>query len=258
MKHWTRTYRTHADVIFQVDADVYQNVHLTRREVDKVANLLARTGAALEGAVLDLACGTGRHSIEMATRGCTVTGMDRSPRFIIRARHAAGRLPIQFVLGDMRNLDREFHSRSFSKVTLLGNSFGFFDDSTNRHILQQIHEVLKRGGYFVFDGCDRALFLRELKPYDFFVVQTPSFGKVLDERWRAWYPKENLLKCRKRHSAGDEVLLDTTYELRLYELSEFSLLVRELGFRLACMDAFMSEADVGAMSSRMFFVCQKP
>jgi trans-aconitate methyltransferase len=56
--------------------------------------------------VLDLPCGTGRHSLEFS-RGYDVTGVDRTAAFIEKAQSAARRAPgAQFEVGDMREHSR--------------------------------------------------------------------------------------------------------------------------------------------------------
>jgi SAM-dependent methyltransferase len=52
---------------------------------DEVSRILALTKCT-GGSVLDLCCGPGRHSIELARRGFQVTGVDRSPFLLAKAR----------------------------------------------------------------------------------------------------------------------------------------------------------------------------
>src|SRR4051812_21568486 len=71
---------------------------------DVVALLDLQPGAA----VLDLPCGWGRHSVELAKRGMRVTAVDRTADYLERARAAAreAKVHIEFVHDDMRRFSR--------------------------------------------------------------------------------------------------------------------------------------------------------
>ncbi len=73
----------------------------TRAEADFLERTLGK-----KRRLLDVPCGNGRHSLELARRGCRMTGVDLSPEFIAEARSAAKaeRLRAEFVVGDMRRL----------------------------------------------------------------------------------------------------------------------------------------------------------
>ena len=64
----------------------------TKRQVDFVIQKLHLKGGEK---VLDLACGYGRHSLELARRGFSVTGVDITPAYIQFAREEARRQGLQ-------------------------------------------------------------------------------------------------------------------------------------------------------------------
>mgnify|MGYP001606251556 CR=1 FL=1 len=78
------------------------------REAAGVARLFRRHGVAKGARILDLCCGIGRHSVPLASRGYSVTGIDLSPTFLSAARRyaASRRVPrrAQFLEGDFLNL----------------------------------------------------------------------------------------------------------------------------------------------------------
>lgn len=100
--------------------------------------------------VLDLCCGTGRHSFELARRGALVTGLDATQEYLAQARRAAHKTvnPV-FVRGDMRRLA---FNGEFDAVVNLWTSFGYFEDpSDDLRSLRGAARALKPGGLFLID-----------------------------------------------------------------------------------------------------------
>jgi SAM-dependent methyltransferase len=104
--------------------------------------------------VLDLACGTGRHSLLLAKRGFEVTGLDYSKSYLREAAATArkSRTRIRFVHGDMKELDRHFQPHEFELVVSLYNSFGYFSSRRDDlKMLKAVHRVLAAGGLLVLN-----------------------------------------------------------------------------------------------------------
>lgn len=116
----------------------------------QVSQILALAGVT-GGAVLDLCCGPGRHAVELARRGFRVTGVDRSPFLLERAREradAAG-TAVEWVMDDMREFRRP---AAFDLACNLFTSFGYFDrEEDNLRVLRNVLESLRDGGTFVMD-----------------------------------------------------------------------------------------------------------
>lgn len=123
----------------------------TALEVDEV---LRQAKIKEPCSVLDLACGEGRHSIELAQRGFDVIGLDYAKNFldVAKIRAQMHKLEIGFVRGDMKETSKHFEKNSFDLVVSLYNSFGFFDKrSDDLKTLKEVSKVLKPGGYFVIN-----------------------------------------------------------------------------------------------------------
>jgi SAM-dependent methyltransferase len=117
---------------------------------DEVTRLLALTQCA-GGSVLDLCCGPGRHSVELARRGFKVTGVDRSPFLLEKAReHAANAgASVEWVRQDMRDFLRP---ASFDLACSLFTSFGYFEDEQDDlRVLRNIYESLKENGVLIIE-----------------------------------------------------------------------------------------------------------
>ena len=105
--------------------------------------------------VLDVPCGNGRLSLELAARGFQLTGVDISEGFLEEARSAAAKLQLKitFEHREMRDLPWQ---GGFDGVFCFGNSFGFLDDDGNADFLKAIYHVLKPGRRFVLDAASVA------------------------------------------------------------------------------------------------------
>jgi SAM-dependent methyltransferase len=98
--------------------------------------------------VLDLGCGAGRHSVELASRGFEVTGIDLSAASICRASSTPAP-NLMFLRRDMR---RPFGAKAFDVVFNLFTSFGYFEGQADHlKVVRNIARALKPGGTLVLD-----------------------------------------------------------------------------------------------------------
>jgi len=101
--------------------------------------------------ILDIGCGTGRHSIELTKRGYTITGIDLSDSMLARAREKAEKqgLKIDFLKHDARNLP---FSNEFGLVIMLcEGAFPLMEtDEMNYEILRNATKSLTEHGKFIF------------------------------------------------------------------------------------------------------------
>jgi SAM-dependent methyltransferase len=123
----------------------------TAAEVDFLEAALAPPAG---GAVLDVACGYGRHAIGLARRGYRVTGVDFNAQYLEaagREASAAG-ADATWVRADMRALPFE---REFDGAYSYFTSFGYFSDEENERVLAGVARALKPGGRFLLDVINR-------------------------------------------------------------------------------------------------------
>ena len=102
--------------------------------------------------LLDVPCGNGRLSLELARRGYRVTGVDISEEFIEEARALAtntGETPVpQFILGDMRTIEG---ADVYDGGYCFGNSFGFLAYADMEKFLNGVARALKPGARFIIE-----------------------------------------------------------------------------------------------------------
>jgi SAM-dependent methyltransferase len=135
----------------------------TPLEVDQALVLLGLNAGA---AVLDLGCGPGRHSLELARRGYGVTGVDRTAYFLEMARTAAKHeeLDVEFVQADMLSFKR---TNSFEGAISLFTSFGYFEEAAeNLQVLKNIYHSLKPGGKLLLETIGKEVLARVFQERD--------------------------------------------------------------------------------------------
>ena len=139
------------EVLFENYAEKYDNEVFTQGtigECDFIENEISRDRSLK---ILDVGCGTGRHSIELSKRGYTVTGIDLSESQLARAREKAksANLTIDFRKQDARDLP--FNAEFDVAMMLCEGGFPLMEtDEMNFEILKNVAKSLKIGGKFIF------------------------------------------------------------------------------------------------------------
>lgn len=101
--------------------------------------------------ILDIGCGTGRHSIELTKRGYNITGIDLSESLLKRAKEKALKenLNINFQKQDARHLT--FKNEFDLSIMICEGAFSLMEtDEMNFQILRNVSEALKENGKLIF------------------------------------------------------------------------------------------------------------
>ncbi len=179
--------------------------------------------------ILDIGCGTGRHSIEMTKRGYNVTGIDLSESQLQRAaeKAAAEGLNITFLRHDARSLP--FSGEFDVAIMLCEGGFPLMEtDEMNFEILRSAAKALKKSGRFIFTT------LNGLFPLYHSVQQ---FCEDTSGEGNATYHSNtfNLMTFRDHNITefedddGNKKTLDCNE--RYYVPSEITWLLKSLGFK---------------------------
>lgn len=101
--------------------------------------------------VLDMACGSGRHSVSLAAQGAEVTGIDSSKSMILAAENYAKEQGVtpDFIVADMEKV-KEAVEGVFDLIICLGNSLALLNDiDTLKQVVKETFHLLREGGSFV-------------------------------------------------------------------------------------------------------------
>jgi len=176
--------------------------------------------------ILDLACGQGRHAIELAKKGYNITGLDYSDYLLKVARERAGKenVRINFVKGDMRNIPFE---NEFDAVYNFFTSFGYFSDEENFKVLKEINKCLKKGGKFLIDSSNPIRVIKELMPQTWFEVENRIYCL---EKSEIDYINMRIKLERVILRNGKEIDRKVHY-VRVYTPAELSYLMKLAGLK---------------------------
>lgn len=105
--------------------------------------------------VLDIACGTGFHSVTLKADGFQVTAADGAPNMLVQTRQNAQRLGIddlRIVEAEWTRLGESFAGEQFDAVICLGNAFThLFDEGDRSKALSEMYKLLTRDGIAIID-----------------------------------------------------------------------------------------------------------
>jgi SAM-dependent methyltransferase len=207
--------------------------------------------------MLDLCCGMGRVSLELARRGFAVTGVDLCPAYLETAREDAAyeNLDIEFVRADARSFRRPGF---FDAAVNLYISFGYFEDSAGDLLLaRNVYESLKSGGSFIIETLGKEIAVRDFVEAEWFeragytvlthYAPLDSWTR-LENRW-ILIGKEDGPRAGKR--------LERTFTQRLYAASELRALLLEAGFSRVDLYGGWDESPYDRRASRLIAAARK-
>jgi SAM-dependent methyltransferase len=222
----------------------------TLREVEFISDAL-RLGPGAE--ILDIACGYGRHAIELVQRGYSVTGLDLSLPLLLRAADEAKRraLSVNFVHADMREMAFE---KQFDGAYSMLTSFGYFDEDTNLRVAERIGRALKPGARFLLDVVNRDYVVSDLPVR----VWWEGTGCVVLEEVDFNFHTSRIVTHRSI-VFEDGRQLEQEISVRAYSLHEIGRLLRQAGFRVIDVSGGLNTKGqfFGNVSRSLLIVAEK-
>ncbi len=148
--------------------DAYLRNAFTKGTEQEVAFLVDALALEPGMRVLDAGCGPGRHALALARLGIDVVGVDLSPDFIAQARADAHDLPVEFRIGDVREID---DVEAFDAVICLcQGGFGLLGGGeAELAVMERFATALRPGGRLALTAFS-----------SYFVVRHQEAGETFD------------------------------------------------------------------------------
>ena len=221
----------------------------TEKETDFIENIVETRAL-----VLDLCCGTGRHSILLSKRGLKIIGLDLSPNLLKIARKNMIKNGAAFpiIRGEMQYLP--FREEVFEVTINMFTSFGYLpSEKEDIRSLKEILRTLKQNGLFLLDIANREHLLQVFKRKDW--GEFPSFymreRRTLD------------LDGTKLHS--EWILIDKStreerifsHNLRLYKLPQLKKMFEDTGFVIESIYGDYENRNFDPDSQRLIILARR-
>lgn len=233
----------------KTDGDVVDDQRITSSEIDRIIEILHLEP---DQKILDLCCGQGRHTLELARRGYNAEGLDQSHYLIQRARSTAKKeeLSVRFREGDARRLP--YRTDTYDVVLVLGNSFGYLDSvEEDLRILTELRRILKPWGRVLLDVADGEYLKEHFQPRSWEWIDRTMF--VCRERSLS-LDAQRLISREVITDVNKGVVADQFYAERLYTPDALRRLLERAGFSSITFHEIATESqrnqDLGMMECR--------
>jgi SAM-dependent methyltransferase len=171
------------DFFHGVAVDLWRKAVPPGQAVAEVEFLVEALACPPGSHLLDVPCGFGRHSLELARRGYRMTGIDISEESIAQARASAAAedLEVEWLLGDMRRVPGE---AAYDGAFCFGNSFGYLEWPDMEAFVAGVARALRPGARFVVEtGMAAESILPRHQERESF--QIDDIHMTIDSRYRA-------------------------------------------------------------------------
>ena len=221
----------------------------TCNEVDHIVSSCDLTQNA-DAHIIDIGCGIGRHSIELAARGYSVTALDFSANHLKTARQRAAdeHVRVDFVSHDCR--EESFfhdHAKSFDVALCLYDVVGSFPkQSDNLRIVENAYDALRPGGLFFLSVMNYDLTKNLAKPkFIGSIEQNPrilldlkpsqtmqSSGDVFNPEYYAVDEDTHIIYRKEQFANDGRIPAEYVIRDRRYTKSEICHIVESVGFEI--------------------------
>lgn len=201
----------------------------TESEVNRALNMLRPRGGER---ILDLACGSGRHAIELAPRGFEVVGADISAELIeIANRDAAAEpdLQVSFARADLRELP--FEAEFDLVLNLNDGAIGYLEsDEENLRTFELISRALRPGGRNLVQ-LPNVLYAKENLPQRSWIPSS-TMVELVEHRWNKRDSYMEGIMIAARFGEVLENLDGIEFRQRLYSADELRQIYASVGMEL--------------------------
>ncbi len=203
------------------------------------------------GKVLDLCCGPGRHTYELAKKGYQVTAVDRTPYLLNKAREycVSRQKNIEFVEEEMLHFCREDH---YDLVINIFTSFGYYEnEKDNYKVLENIYNSLVRGGKLVIDLAGKEIIAKSYHTTGFSELDNMTMveKRFIHDGWHK-ITNEWILMREGRYTKHQ-------FSIFVYSGHELKSLLQQAGFKHVVLYGDWDKRSYDQNARRLIAIAEK-
>lgn len=203
---------------------------------------------------LDLGCGTGNLTVELANRGIEMTGVDLSEDMLMVAREKSEGKDILYLNQDMTEFEL------YGTVDFIVSSLDCVNYITDKRdllkVMKLVNNYLEPGGLFIFDINTRYKLENVIGDKSFILEDDDCFCS-----WQNEYDKKRKLSdfylTFFMKNGENYTRFDEHHTERAYDIEEINALIESSGMRLLKVYHNLSFENPKKNSERVFFVAQE-
>lgn len=232
--------------------EIWRNIFPEKTTLAEVDFIISNGKLHTGDSVLDIMCGYGRHSFELARRGLNVTAVDNLPDYIneIKEKATADSLAIECICADVLDMqiDKQYHA-----ALCMGNSLQFFNEENTLRLLSNISEHLRPAGKLFINTWSIA----EIAMKNFKDKSWNRFGELLflTDSKLLFHPTRIEISSIIIADSGDRE--EKTGVDYIYSISELESLLNKTGFELKEIYSIPGKKQFTVGEPRAYIVAEK-
>lgn len=224
------------------------------RDTEKEAQFVEDVILSREGFLLDLCCGTGRHSI-ILSKDINVIGMDLSRNLLRIAKQRMKETNVMFPLVRAEMRQFPFKDNVFASIISMFTSFGYLPSEVeDLKSLKEINRTLKKNGVFLLDLANLQHIKTNFRERDW--AEFESYYMLEERSLELKNPKlRSIWTLIRKGTCQTQSIL---HEVRLYTLARLQRMFKQSRLAIRKLYGGYNKQRFSPEVSRMIVVAQKP
>ncbi|MFZ6015610.1 MAG: class I SAM-dependent methyltransferase [Patescibacteria group bacterium] len=233
------------------DKDYYQYLQQGRDDKSDTDFIIKTLNLTKEDAILDIGMGNGRILQQLFNKGFkNLTGIEQSRELYLQALQYRGLEEVDLVNDDF--LEHDFKNQ-FDKIFFFFTGFGYYDDLTNKRIIQKIASLLKSNGLFLLDLTGQGSIRRMLN-----YKQEISRGGLIIKPIAQYNKRKKVFSMvYPAFNKKGQKVKEYVFKYRVYTPEEIKLILVKFGLKITAQYGNYMSGEMSEESPRNIYIAKK-